>query len=299
MVGQVLNVTDIMSIFPTEKSLHESCDGTMWFDARYHGELEDAGLSDFDAVMTNRNGYCLRALRDRENWRFELHDAQGPRGVFLKRHHVRTWWSWLRAKLGMGPGETPGRLEVRNVDRLVHAGIDVMEVLAFGERLHEDGRMESFLLTHALEGYVELQHFLRRRFPPRDPCCIRPTDPELGRLLDQMADIVRRFHEAGFNHRDLYCCHFFVREPDRGRFEIRMIDLQRVQHRCRGRWRWIIKDLAQLAWSVPHDRVSCTQRLAFMRRYLGVSRLGVNEKRLIRAVVAKQFRMERRLGPSR
>jgi heptose I phosphotransferase len=287
-----------MSTIPTEKSFHQSCDGTMWFDSRFRGELEDAGLAQFDAVMTNRNGKCLRALNDRENWRFELPHAQGARGVFLKRHHVRTCQSWLRAKLRLGPGETPGRLEVENVDRLVDAGIDVMDVLAFGERLHSDGRMESFLLTHALEGYVELQHFLRRRFPPRDPCCIRSADAELDRLLGQLADIVRRFHQAGFNHRDLYCCHFFVREPERGRFEIRMIDLQRVQHRQRARGRWLIKDLAQLAWSVPRDRVSCTQRLAFMRRYLGIDRLGVNEKRLIRAIVAKQHQMERRLGPS-
>lgn len=288
-----------MSIFPTESSLDESSDGTMWIDGRFQRELEHAGLAEFDAVMTNRNGLCLRTLDDRENWRFELHDARGIRGVFLKRHHVRTWGSWLRAKFKLGPGETPGRLEVRNVDRLVRHGIDVMDVVAFGEKLQPDGRLESFLLTHALEGYVELQHFLRRRFPPRDPCCIRSGDAELDRLLEQMADIVRRFHEAGFNHRDLYCCHFFVRERERGRFEIRLIDLQRVQYRRRCRQRWIVKDLAQLVWSVPHDRVSCTQKLAFMRRYLGVDRLRVSDKRLIRAVVAKQQRMERRLGPSR
>jgi len=268
----------------------------MWFDARYRDDLQHAGLSEFDAVMTNRRGHCLRILKDRENWRFDLCDAPGTRSAFLKRHHVRTWRSWVRAKLGLGPGETPGRLEVRNVDRLVRSGIDVMDVLAFGERLRPDGRVESFLLTHALEGYVELQHFLRRRFLPRDPGCLRRADPELGRLLRLLADIVRRFHESGFNHRDLYCCHFFVREPRRGQFEIRMIDLQRVQRRRRGRRRWIVKDLAQLAWSTPHDRISCTQKLAFMRRYLGGERLRVVDKRLIRAVIAKQQSMERRLG---
>jgi hypothetical protein len=52
-----------------------------------------------------------------------------------------------------------------------------------------------------------------------------------------------------------------------------------------------------LAWSVPPDRISCTQRLAFLRHYLGVRRLRLADKRLIREVLAKQQVMERKLGP--
>jgi hypothetical protein len=107
---------------------------------------------------------------------------------------------------------------------------------------------------------------------------------------------VRRFHAAGYNHRDLYCCHLFVREAAPGRFAMRMIDLQRVQHRRWLRRRWIVKDLAQLAWSVPRDRIQCTQKLAFIRRYLGVAKLRPCDKRLIREVLAKLQFMERKLG---
>ena len=111
-----------------------------------------------------------------------------------------------------------------------------------------------------------------------------------------MAAVARRFHAAGYNHRDFYCGHFFVREPARGKFEIRLIDLQRVQRRRRFRRRWIVKDLAQLVWSAPRDRIACTHKLAFMRYYLGVDKLRPADKRLIREVMAKQQVMERRLG---
>src|SRR5262249_46781509 len=39
-------------------------------------------------------------------------------------------------------------------------------------------------------------------------------------VIEAVAALARRFHEAGFHHRDLYLCHFFVQEagaPDGGR----------------------------------------------------------------------------------
>ena len=42
--------------------------------------------------------------------------------------------------------------------------------------------------------------------------------------------------------------------------------------------------------------MSCTRRLAFFRAYLGVSKLGPADKRLLRAVLRKQKLMELKLG---
>jgi heptose I phosphotransferase len=268
----------------------------MWLNPRYQTALARAHLANFQAVMACRDGYCLRALADRENWRLEIREGRAARGLYLKRHHFRTLQSWLRAKLGIGPAPSPAMAEILNVDRVHAAGIPVMEVVAYGEAFHGDGRVESFLLTEELSGYDDLRVFLRRRFAPRELARNTGRDRDLARLIGDTAEFVRRFHAAGYNHRDLYCCHLFVREPAAGRFEFRMIDLQRVQHRRRLRRRWIVKDLAQLAWSIPRDRVTCTQKLAFIRRYLGVTKLRPRDKRLIREVLAKQQIMERNLG---
>jgi heptose I phosphotransferase len=210
--------------------------------------------------------------------------------VFLKKHHVRSWRSWLRAKLGLGPGDTPGRVEARNARRLAANGVQVMELVAFGEKIRDSGLVESFVLTEELQGYCQLDRFLPQRFPAAKH---GPRDPELRALMGQLAALVARMHRAGFNHRDLYCCHFFIREPSPGRFEIKLIDLQRVQLRRWFRWRWLVKDLAQLAWSVQ-DKLSCSQKMAFLRAYLGVKKLRLCDKRFIRAVLAKQQIIERR-----
>jgi len=281
----------------------------MWLDGRFRSELEAAGLVSFDAVMGTSQGQCLRVLEDRENWRLELRGVHGPaRGVYLKRHHVRSWRSRLRAKLGAGPGQTAGRVEARNIRQLTAHRIGCMELVAYGEHLRPDGRLESFVLTQELAGYQPLDDFLRERFPPAHSVGHRnappiggsrrtlPRDCDLDRLIRKVAAVVREFHHAGYNHRDLYCCHFLVREPDEGTFQVKLIDLQRVEHRRRLRRRWLVKDLAQLAYSAPRSRIRCTHRLAFMRHYLGVARLRPGDKRLVRAVLAKQQRMERKEG---
>lgn len=271
--------------------------GTMWVDRQYRHSLEQAHLASFDAMMTTTAGRLLRALPDRENWRLELHDAHlGARGAYLKKHHLRGWRWWLRAKLGLGPGATPGRIEARNIARLERGGIASMRLIAHGEKLHPSGLLESFVLTEELDGFVQLDHFLRQRFRARD--CHQPTraDRDLKKLLREVAGVARRFHEQGFNHRDLYCCHFFIRESEPARFEVNLIDLQRVERRRRFRSRWLVKDLAQLAYSAPRDRISCSHRMAFIKSYLGVRKLRAQDKRLIRRVLAKQQMMERHLG---
>jgi heptose I phosphotransferase len=286
------------NVDPTGAGLRPVGDGAMWIDPRYETILRRAGLATFEQVMHSGDGQCWRAFRDRENWRLELSDAAGrARAVHLKKHHVRTWRSRLRAWLGLAPGLSAARIEAENVARLTADGIAVMRLIGWGERFSRAGLAESFLLAEELEGFAELQYFLMRRFPPLAHRGARGRDRVLDRLIREVAQLARRFHGAGYNHRDFYCGHFFIREPAPGCSEIRLIDLQRVQHRRRWRRRWLVKDLAQLAWSLPAGWISRSEKLAFMRHYFDVPKLHPCHKRLIRAVLARQRRAERRLGP--
>ncbi|MBN2293145.1 MAG: hypothetical protein JXM70_12010 [Pirellulales bacterium] len=281
---------------PAGTGLVPVADGCMWIDERFCRQLDADGRNTFRSVMETFDGECMRALKDRENWRL-LVDGQT---VYLKKHHIRTWASRLRARLRLGCGETAARTEARNVRHLARDGIDAMTLIAFGEQLSADGLLESFLLTEGLRGYVQLDHFIAARFPKRELYRTMPRDLEvihhMQALIAEVARVARRFHESGYNHRDLYCCHFFIKEPEPGRFLVRLIDLQRVQHRRHLRRRWIVKDLAQLAYSAPRERVKCTHKMAFLRAYFGVQKLLPRHKRLIRAVMAKQQLMELKQG---
>jgi heptose I phosphotransferase len=302
--ARLLKLRKIWEIRESDTSQHRAVQrletvqaGMMWIDRRYRAQLEAAGLATFESMMATTNGRLLRALPDRENWRIDLaHPGAEHRGAYLKKHHVRTTSTVLRSKLGSGPGETPGRVEAGNVARLTRGGIAAMRLIAFGEKLHADGLLESFVLTEELVGYTQLDHFLRRRFPEREPRTLR-RDPALAQLIRDVATVAAKFHGLGYNHRDLYCCHFFIKEDSPASFQVNLIDLQRVQHRRRFRHRWLVKDLAQLSYSAPRERVSSTDKLRFMRHYLGVKKLRTADKRFIRQILAKHRHMELRLGP--
>jgi heptose I phosphotransferase len=286
---------DFTTSDPAGTGLRPAVDGQMWLDRAFEGDLERAGLLRFDDVMA-APGVCLRVIETRENWYLRLHaDDGGARGMYLKKHHVQTWSMRLRARLHSRPATSDGRLEAQRAGELARLGIDVMRLVAYGEKFQGDGRLESFLLTEELAGYSELQTFLRKRFPA--PVAGRRTtaDRQRDQLVRHVAEMTRRLHTAGFNHRDFYCCHFLVKETAPDIFDVRLIDLQRVQHRRWFRRRWIVKDLAQLCWSAPADRIGCRQKMAFLRHYLG-GRLGTSGKRLTRSVLSKQRFLERRLG---
>jgi tRNA A-37 threonylcarbamoyl transferase component Bud32 len=80
-----------------------------------------------------------------------------------------------------------------------------------------------------------------------------------------VAPVVRRLHDSGLFHRDLYWNHLYAESPLGS--EPRLIDVERV---FRPRWRvsrWRVKDLAALLSSTPPE-FSRTARLRFLRSYL-------------------------------
>ncbi|MGO9112570.1 MAG: lipopolysaccharide kinase InaA family protein [Thermoguttaceae bacterium] len=266
----------------------------MWIDERHREALENAGLAEFGEVMNTSTGRCLRVLPDRENWYLK-----STLGMYLKKHRTLTWVTRISAALGVTSPPSPGRVEAENALALQSLGIDVMPLMAYGEKLHADGQLVSFLLSEELEGYCELQDFIRRRFPSRERPLPQASPKGRGgsalrRLIVQVAKIARRFHAAGFNHRDFYCCHFLVKETSPGRFDVRLIDLQRVQQRRWFRRRWIVKDLAQLASMSPDDQVGCRGKILFLRTYLGVQKLRPQDKRLVHDVLWKLSLIRRR-----
>lgn len=269
--------------------------GEIWIKPKFRAHLAARGLTDVDAVMRDEDGRLMRRLTDRENWCLELTDGVLCTRAYLKKHRARSLGTWLRAKLGIGPGRTAARVEAEHCTRLAEQGIPTMCVVAFGEELSRGGRLRSFLMTEELTGYAQLDEFLDARFPENASL----TDKALRELIEATAEVAGRFHRLGYNHRDFYTCHFFIREPSPGRFRVHMIDLQRVQKRRWLRRRWVVKDLAQLAYSAPEHPIGRRERMLFFKRYLGVSKLRRPHKRLLRSVLARERRMRHKLGPYR
>ncbi|MBS0208961.1 MAG: hypothetical protein JSS27_08415 [Planctomycetes bacterium] len=275
----------------------DAAGGQLWVDPQFAAALNRAGLATFADYLTTEQGSLFRKIANRESRRLELVLDDGRRvGAWLKRHRCpASAWRWWPFGRDEQADASDGRREALNAERLAAAGIAALRAIACGERQLPDGGCESFVLTEELTGYTQLDHFLDQRFATLTERGTR-RDADLDRLLDQVADLARRFHQAGFNHRDFYCCHFFVAEPTPGQFDVTLIDLQRVEHRTRGRRRWLLKDLGQLSYSAARERISNTQRLRFLRRYLQSDKLGVAQQRFARLVLLKHAQLENRHG---
>ncbi|MGC1272918.1 MAG: glycosyltransferase [Planctomycetaceae bacterium] len=276
--------------------LHE----TLRVHPQFRALLDRHGLSDCDSLVETEAGTALRKLKTRENWRLDLDDGhKRVVRLYLKKHRMRTAATRLRAVLRLPAPATPARREAERTQQLASLGVPTMTVAAYAERLRQDGTLVAAFLTEELAGFEQLDLFLPQRFDDR-------SDSTLRNLIECVGEVAGRFHRLGFNHRDFYTCHFFVREiksesaHESPRFIVHLIDLQRVQ-----RWaawlrrRWVVKDLAQLAYSCPPKLIGPTQRLRFFKRYRGVRTLDASSKRLARSVLRKEAALHRRHGSYR
>lgn len=111
----------------------------------------------------------------------------------------------------------------------------------------------------------------------------------IGYCIECVAPMVRRLHDHGLFHRDLYWNHLFADGWD-PEFEPMVIDVERVFRPWLRRRRWCVKDLAALEASA-RGVGSRTDRLRFLIAYHGL--LPSDWKRWVREVGAKADRIVR------
>ncbi|OPX21576.1 MAG: hypothetical protein B1H04_06415 [Planctomycetales bacterium 4484_123] len=113
-----------------------------------------------------------------------------------------------------------------------------------------------------------------------------------------LVELVRRLHRRGCVHRDLYASHIFLDVTERGP-ELYLIDLARLFSPRWRLFRWQVKDLAELKYSMPAGWVERHWR-GFLEAYLGATDAGV-VGRYDRAIDAKvsAIRRHARRGAAR
>ena len=225
--------------------------------------LAAAGLVEFGDFLAGGGATeIVRRLPDRTNIRVETPDGAVYFGKRVPPHRIVDVF-----------------LEWRRLDEFRRAGLPGPPPAAVGTDPVDGG----FLLTAEVPGRP-LDDWLREgALDARERLRIA-TD--LGRL-------VRRMHDAGFFHRDLYLCHVFAAREDDGSFRLSIIDLGRAGRAHRPRKRWFVKDLAALLHSVPEGIDDAAAAAAFVRAYTGQSEEARSVKGLVRRVQRKARRMAR------
>lgn len=213
-------------------------------------------------------GKVYRELESRRTLRFELNGV----GYFVKLHYGLGWWTFLCEWLKGTPPIVGALTEFRALNILEKIGVHTLVPIAYGVKGKIPPTQQSFLITKELHRTVNLEDFCRD-WPMMPPC------PALKRaLISEVADIVRKMHTAGLNHRDCYLVHFLLHtdsliggsEFDRAstaKLKISLIDLHRAQIRTRVPQRWRNKDLAALSYSSSKIGLSLKDQYRFLKAY--------------------------------
>ena len=252
-------------------------------------------LDTFKSIMQYNDVEIVKqVIKERNTVKLVLDEGHGKSTFFLKRHtspsvkeylKLLTRFSWPKSAFN----------EWRAIIRFHQIGIPTMIPVAAGVKRNRLRLVrESFILTQEIRNAYRLDHYLSKWLR-------RPLSKEeikkKRRLIRQLAQLTRKMHTMGLNHRDYYLCHIFIRNTEEdGDFELFVIDLHRVDIRKKVGNRWIVKDLAALNYSSLKLPINTTDRIRFFKLYLQKDRLSEKDRRFLRQILKKTERIARHAG---
>ena len=124
---------------------------------------------------------------------------------------------------------------MRNIQRYQQLGIPALRAAFFAQRTVA-GEQQAILMTHALEGWQDLDHWLQHWSE-------LSVEQQQG-IVQACAQLAKTLHNAGQMHGCFYPKHIFLQEQAAG-FSAQLIDLEKTRPLLLGR-RDRIKDLEPL-----------------------------------------------------
>ncbi len=250
------------------------------------------GDGDPFARAKNIKGKIYREMSDRRTLQFQ----QGDESYFLKLHLGVGWLEIIKNLMLLRLPVLSARNEYDAIRRCERVGIHTMAPVAYGVTGRNPARRQSFIVTEDLVDTISLED-LCRDWPHNPPPYWLKTA-----LIHRVADISRRLHDNGINHRDFYICHFLLKIPNGvaaltpRELRLYLIDLHRAQLRVDTPRRWIIKDIAALHFSALNIGLSQRDLLRFARRYTGLplKQAMVEHRWLWRPLPGKVAQLQRR-----
>ncbi|MCU7960632.1 MAG: lipopolysaccharide core heptose(I) kinase RfaP [gamma proteobacterium symbiont of Bathyaustriella thionipta] len=234
----------------------------IWFDADFIKQAWGGKQPQQEQVFSLQ-GELYRQQPGRKTLRF----TRAGQHYFVKLHWPPGYREIIKNLLSLRLPVLGAGNEYRAVRLLQQLALPSIRVVAFAEYGRNPLQRKSYLISKALPASISLEDYCKdwgREAP----------DYRVKRLLiETLADISRRMHAAGMNHRDYYLCHFLLSDEQskvlsQGRRPgLYLIDLHRAQIRRRVPQRWLVKDLGSLYFSALDAGLSKRDWLRFVRAY--------------------------------
>ena len=207
--------------------------------ANHHGLTPTAG---WERVKRNAR---------REVWRAVIHGKP-----YYLKYYFSGVWRDLVTNIVQPPAcqaEYEGGLFARR------AGISAVRPLAYTQNLRRKGRRCALLITEALEPAQPLDEFWRQLQSDEDP---QRQRSDSAMLIDQLAQMIARAHQAGFEHRDMHAANILVQPLAPRRYRTVFVDLHSARQGVPLSGRAVVRNLAQLnQWFRKHSTIGDRLRL--------------------------------------
>ncbi|MCG8158485.1 lipopolysaccharide core heptose(I) kinase RfaP [Brenneria goodwinii] len=206
------------------------------------------------------DGDVFRALESRRTLRFTVGDS----AYFIKIHRGTSLKEALKNLISLRLPVLGADREWHAIHRLAELGVDTLRGVGFGQRGLNPLRRHSFIITEDLNPAISLEDYCANWL--KKP----PSVKEKRRLIQRVAEMVRKMHAGGVNHRDCYICHFLLHlpyHPTDTQLKISVIDLHRAQIRSKVPLRWRNKDLIGLYFSSLNIGLTRSDLLWFLTIY--------------------------------
>ncbi len=239
--------------------------------------LKDIQFDSFESVWKYQDGETIKKIKARSVIRFEIQTDSGKKYFYLKRHNtkfagIQRFLSLFFPKLVL----SEGKREFENICDFREGGLGTVLPVAAGERFVKFCWVQSFLVTEDFSPFISLEYMLRD-----NPEFFMGEDGyEKKRILiNKIGIFAREMHNKGFNHRDFNATHILLHYKDESDIpDIALFDFQRVDRNSVPRFRWVIKSLSELNFTLPESIFNKKDRISLLLSYRGKKKLNLWER---------------------
>ena len=261
--------------------------GNCFINKDYTQLFKDLNLDSMDKVFDFHSGTKLEKptlQKFRTRICFTADTQQGTEQTFyLKRYQNPPATLQLRNWLDHRARKTTAEYDMGPIQELTKANIQTPTIVAYGIELSGLFEKRSFVITLGLQAQSMEKSLPQYVKAPKN----REQYNKRKQFILDLADFVRRFHNTGYRHRDLYLCHIFHSEET----GFHLIDLNRVFKPMIFASRFTIKDLAQLHYSSPGNIFTDTDRLRFYLQYAKKQKLSRFDKFFTKQIRFKAWKI--------
>ncbi len=238
------------------------------FNKEYLNVLDDMHFDSFESVWNYKAGQTIKRIKDRSVIRFEIQIAGRKRVFYLKRHNTK--FAGLQRIMALFTPKlfsSEGKKEFENICAFRKGGLGTVTPVIAGERSVKFFWIQSFLITEDFSPFISLEYMLRDN--PEFFTGENGRDRKRN-LINKIGMFARKMHKQGFNHRDFNATHillYYKNESDIP--HTALFDLQRVDRNSVQRFRWIIKSLSELNYTLPESIFNEEDRICLLLSYKG------------------------------